>query len=77
MFDKSPEGTAESKGPKDIRFGINVGIAGHVASTGETLNIPDAYQDDRFNKDIDLKTGISEIGPKHTPEKPETSQDLR
>ena len=26
------------------------GVAGHVASTGEILNIPDAYKDERFNR---------------------------
>ena len=33
------------------------GIVGHVAKTGETVSIPDAYQDDRFNKEVDGKTG--------------------
>ncbi|CAI9726207.1 3 3' [Octopus vulgaris] len=41
----------------DIRFSINKGVAGYVASTGEILNIPDAYQDSRFNRDVDQKTG--------------------
>jgi adenylate cyclase len=44
-------------GTEEIRFPMRMGIAGHVASTGETLNIPDAYNDKRFNKEIDLKTG--------------------
>jgi len=25
-------------------------VAGHVATTGETLNIADAYHDERFNR---------------------------
>lgn len=29
---------------------------GHVATTGEALNIANAYADDRFNKEIDKKT---------------------
>ncbi|VDD93505.1 unnamed protein product [Enterobius vermicularis] len=33
------------------------GIAGYVATTGHKLNIPDAYEDERFNKEIDKKTG--------------------
>lgn len=33
------------------------GIAGHVVSTGETLNIPDAYNDPRFNSAVDKSTG--------------------
>lgn len=36
---------------------MEVGVAGYVASTGKTLNIPDAYQDDRFNREVDMKTG--------------------
>ncbi|HID39026.1 MAG TPA: GAF domain-containing protein [Calditrichaeota bacterium] len=42
---------------KEIRFPANRGIAGHVATSGEVLNIPDAYADSRFNPDIDQKTG--------------------
>ncbi|RCN36899.1 3'5'-cyclic nucleotide phosphodiesterase [Ancylostoma caninum] len=35
------------------------GIAGHVASTGEGLNIEDAYEDSRFNPEVDSKTGYT------------------
>ncbi len=41
----------------EIRFPANKGIAGFVASSGEVLNIPDAYADYRFNPEIDKKTG--------------------
>lgn len=44
-------------GEKEIRFPSHMGIAGHVAMTGEVLNIPDAYADPRFNRNIDKKTG--------------------
>ena len=30
---------------------------GHVITKGETLNIVDAYEDERFNPDVDRKTG--------------------
>ena len=33
-----------------IRFPMDKGIAGYVATTGETLNINDAYSDTRFNR---------------------------
>jgi len=33
------------------------GVAGHVAATGQTINITDAYQDHRFNHDLDKMTG--------------------
>ena len=37
---------------------MDAGIAGHVATTGETLNIANAYGDPRFNQEIDTKTGF-------------------
>ena len=39
------------------RFAVGTGIAGYVAETGLTLNVADAYTDDRFNKAIDEQTG--------------------
>jgi signal transduction histidine kinase/CRP-like cAMP-binding protein len=41
----------------EIRLPIGKGIAGYVAATGETINIPDAYIDRRFNPDFDKKSG--------------------
>ncbi|XP_074044108.1 cAMP and cAMP-inhibited cGMP 3',5'-cyclic phosphodiesterase 10A isoform X2 [Macrotis lagotis] len=41
------------------RFSIDKGIAGQVARTGEVLNIPDAYADPRFNREVDLYTGYT------------------
>lgn len=43
---------------KSIRLPINKGIAGHTATTGEIVNITDAYQDSRFNQDVDKATGF-------------------
>lgn len=42
---------------QEIRFPADKGLAGYVVKTGETLNIADAYNDSRFNKDVDSKTG--------------------
>jgi adenylate cyclase len=42
---------------QQIRFPSNRGIAGEVFTTGHTVNISDAYQDERFNPQVDLKTG--------------------
>lgn len=42
---------------KEIRLKLGLGIAGYVAQSGETINIKDAYQDSRFNPEIDKKTG--------------------
>jgi len=44
-------------GTGEIRQAIGVGIAGLVAATGETVNIPDAYADPRFNPEPDQRTG--------------------
>lgn len=41
----------------EIRLKIGTGIAGHVAKTGKTINIKDAYNDDRFDPTTDKKTG--------------------
>jgi adenylate cyclase len=48
---------AQGAGMAEIRFPLGVGIAGHVAATGETLNIPEAYDDPRFNQEVDRRTG--------------------
>lgn len=41
----------------EIRLPFGKGLAGHVAQTGESISIPDAYRDPRFNPDIDKQTG--------------------
>lgn len=41
----------------EIRFAVGRGIAGHVATTGETVNIEDAYADPRFTAETDRRTG--------------------
>ena len=39
-----------------IRVGKREGIVGHVATKGKVVNIADAYNDARFNPDVDKKT---------------------
>ncbi|MBF8295141.1 MAG: hypothetical protein HW389_1686 [Bacteroidetes bacterium] len=41
----------------EIRLPIGKGIAGLVAQLGETINIPDAYSDSRFNPEVDKRSG--------------------
>lgn len=51
VFDlKFEPGQGRDMEKKEIRMPINRGIAGHVALSGETMNIPDAYSDYRFNR---------------------------
>ncbi|MET0269653.1 MAG: adenylate/guanylate cyclase domain-containing protein, partial [Sphingomonas sp.] len=47
---------AEGLTLREIRMGANEGLAGHVFTTGEILNIADAYADPRFNRAVDLAT---------------------
>lgn len=42
---------------REIRLPFGFGLAGHVAATRETLIIDDVYNDPRFNKDNDARTG--------------------
>ena len=46
-----------ASGTKTIRIPIGAGIAGHVATSGEVVSIPEAYQDPRFNQAVDKQTG--------------------
>ncbi|MBP0020952.1 MAG: ATP-binding cassette domain-containing protein [Cyanobacteria bacterium SBLK] len=41
-----------------IEIPIDAGIAGSVAMTGKSVNIPDPYNDSRFNPQIDRDTGF-------------------
>ena len=49
---------AEGMDEKTIRFPAGVGIAGDVAKTLETANIPDAYDDPRFNPEFDKQSNF-------------------
>ena len=48
---------AQQSGIKEIRLPLGMGIAGHVAETGKTANIEDAYKNQLFNKETDIQTG--------------------
>lgn len=48
----------EGLGASQIRFPNHLGIAGTVFTSGETVNIPYAYADLRFNPSFDRKTGF-------------------
>lgn len=41
-----------------VSISIGTGIAGAVARSGEPIRIDDAYADDRFNPEVDRKTGF-------------------
>jgi putative ABC transport system ATP-binding protein len=43
---------------ESVRIPIGSGIAGAAATSGRPVRVADAYQDSRFNRDVDLKTGF-------------------
>jgi sigma-B regulation protein RsbU (phosphoserine phosphatase) len=45
-------------GTAGIRFPATAGIAGTAAQTRQVVNVPDAYADPRFNRDVDRRTGF-------------------
>ena len=54
LWSKQAEGTEGV----EIRFPSTAGLAGHVVSTGQVLNVRDAYADPRFNPVFDQVTGF-------------------
>lgn len=60
LFDVTSESTIDQSirsEEDEICVPLGVGIAGHTAATGETINIKDAYSDPRFNAEVDKATG--------------------
>ncbi|MBI4489609.1 MAG: GAF domain-containing sensor histidine kinase [Deltaproteobacteria bacterium] len=49
---------AQGDDVKEIRLKLGQGIAGWVAEHLQTLNIRDAYSDQRFNREVDRRTGF-------------------
>lgn len=48
---------AEGENQREIKIPIGSGIAGWVAQNDEIVNIRDAYEDSRFNREVDKRTG--------------------
>jgi phosphoserine phosphatase RsbU/P len=46
-------------GSGEIRVPETAGIVGHVFESDQLINIPDAYADNRFNREIDRRTGFT------------------
>ncbi|XP_017285826.1 cGMP-specific 3',5'-cyclic phosphodiesterase isoform X2 [Kryptolebias marmoratus] len=57
LFDVAEGSTLEESSSNCIRLEWNKGIVGHVAATGQLLNIKNAYEDPRFNAEVDQITG--------------------
>src|SRR5437868_3301203 len=50
--------TKVALGANTIRVPASAGIVGFVFKTNKLLNIPDAYADARFNREVDRRTGF-------------------
>jgi adenylate cyclase len=48
---------AEGLETRQVRFAADLGIAGHCFTTGDIINVQDAYSDPRFNRHVDDLTG--------------------
>nr|XP_006010139.1 PREDICTED: cGMP-specific 3',5'-cyclic phosphodiesterase [Latimeria chalumnae] len=57
LFDVAEGSTPEEASNNCIHLEWNKGIVGHVAATGQPLNIKNAYEDPRFNAEVDQITG--------------------
>lgn len=57
VVDKKEIWTKVAHGMDAIRLPIDSGLVGHSITTGKKIIIEDVYNDDRFNPDIDKKTG--------------------
>ena len=50
--------TKVALGAREIRIPCDAGIAGHVFSTNQILEVPDPYNDPRFNREVDRRSGF-------------------
>lgn len=60
----------------EIRLPLGTGIAGQVAQTGETINVPDAYADPRFDRNVDLRSGYRTLNMLVVPVWEDTSRNV-
>ena len=60
----------------EIRLPLGTGIAGQAALTGETINVPDAYADPRFDRNVDLRSGYRTLNMLVVPVWEDTSRDV-
>ena len=60
----------------EIRLPLGTGIAGQAALTGETINVPDAYADPRFDRNVDLRSGYRTLNMLVVPVWDETSRNV-
>ncbi|XP_046371544.1 cGMP-specific 3',5'-cyclic phosphodiesterase-like isoform X6 [Haliotis rufescens] len=62
LFDVTNTSTLEESihtADNEIKVPFGKGIAGHVAQSKDTVNIRNAYEDPRFNQEVDKRTGYT------------------
>jgi adenylate cyclase len=57
LVDHAKQELWSMQGSINLRFPMSKGLAGSVACSGEKINIADAYEDPRFNRETDKRTG--------------------
>ena len=57
LVDEKRKELMSLQGAVEVRIPMSAGLAGAAATSGQTLNIKDAWDDARFNKDYDKQTG--------------------
>jgi putative ABC transport system ATP-binding protein len=55
LWSKVAQGTGDA--PLEIRVPLRSGVVGHVVATGKPLNVPSAYDEPLFNREVDQSTG--------------------
>ncbi|MCP3903037.1 MAG: SpoIIE family protein phosphatase [Planctomycetes bacterium] len=58
LFSTVAHGLTASVELAEIRFSSAQGLAGEAFQTGKIINVPDAYEDDRFNREVDRSSGF-------------------
>ena len=67
---------AAARTANEIRLPLGTGIAGQAALTGETINVPDAYADPRFDRNVDLRSGYRTLNMLVVPVWEESSRSV-
>ncbi|GBG28178.1 cGMP-specific 3',5'-cyclic phosphodiesterase [Hondaea fermentalgiana] len=58
LLDKTAKELMSLQGEVNLRMPMDKGIAGECCINNEIINIPDAYEDPRFNQEVDKKSGF-------------------
>ena len=60
LYDRETEELVSrvAEGTSEFRIAVKTGLAGAAACSLKIVNVPDVYQDERFNPEVDKKTGF-------------------